>query len=86
MNDQQLAGRIVAILGWHPDIRKQPGFRGDNQFVTDWRVAGAMLEKMSRAQLIVAFLGQPAPKYHYLDLLRDPRAINEACCEALSDE
>jgi len=63
------------------------GPMSSKDFVNDPRVAMAMLGKLSRHELIKAFLGGSVlmPKWHLLDQLRDPHAINAACDEALSD-
>ena len=94
MNDKELADRVSIILGakhcdgpfpdnWYfPDqeIEKYLGFN-DAALVRDWRVAGAMMEKVCED-------GETA----WIDLVENrlnpwqeslPRAINEACVEAL---
>ena len=85
MNDQELADKALKAIGWHPEIRKQAGYRGDSQFVRHWDVAGAMMEKalavsfMTLAAVIAAAINMDGnAKSGSL-----PRAINEAGVEAL---
>ena len=88
MNDKELADRTVALgVGTRADLGNgcvlyAPPNEGDldeREFVRDWRVAGAMMEKwcgeykMTIAELLME---------HGYDAI-DPRAINEACVEAL---
>ena len=93
MSDQELADAIVALGVATIDTppHERSGWRVDNRWITndpaifvrDWRVTGALMEKMSLAELSDLF-----------DLLRFavlageneslPRAINEACVEALT--
>ena len=89
MNDKELADRIVALWvgDYHIDNMPDYLYSLDNtpfsaeQFVRDWRVAGAMMEKVCED-------GETA----WIDLVENrlnpwqeslPRAINEACVEAL---
>ncbi len=89
MNNQKLAVEVLKVTGWHPDIRKQVGYRGDNQFICDWRVVGAVMEKCLR--IVIHRMGDGWTVTAIND--RDegttvfnkslPRAINEAGVEAL---
>jgi len=93
MNDQELADKVVALGvveeidgGFYlcSDHPKQficdagPLRVYDFSLVTDWRVAGALMEKMTAASMLRVFgpmAARERPK---------PRAIIEACVEALS--
>jgi len=105
MNDKELADRIVALGALHyapayamnseywqiPDTNTCFGKAG--QAVRDWRVAGALMEKLLDKQdvrmamqildsttRLVHIVGQADGQSESL-----PRAINEACVEALDD-
>ncbi len=43
MTDEELADLAVEILDWHPSIRKQPGYRGSQRFLSNWNVAGPLM-------------------------------------------
>lgn len=45
MNDKELADKVVAIV----DLRNIRWWSDDYQFVRDWRVAGALIEKTTHA-------------------------------------
>ena len=45
MNDKELAEAVVAILANDPDFDDLKQYTFD-QFATDWRVAGALMEKV----------------------------------------
>lgn len=94
MDDKELADRIVALGVARTEgtqyfmLKGQPHTHNTaEQFVRDWRVAGALLSKLSAAE--------KAGKIKETDIQRifsdlvwqskfdDPRAINEACVEAL---
>ena len=86
MNDKELADAIVALgVGAGPFGRPPPYYQihGDDldvaEFVRDWRVAGAML------QLWPTTINTEHLDMTLDEMLRDPRAINEACVRALSD-
>lgn len=117
MTDQELADKIIelgvgkvyrAINGdaYEPpnpfrvlgaDVRCYPA----KQFVRDWRVAGAMMEKWSVNDLRELEIGIDEKGLHYCTCIHTPvknwetaswsaneslpRAIIEACCEALND-
>ena len=92
MNDNELADRIVA-LGVGSRIDMEPPHSGhayhiestptdwlilsDEFFVRDWRVAGALLEKVYDAYATLREVVEPYDG-------GDPRAISEACVEALT--
>ena len=84
-NELELADRVVAILGWHPDIRKQPGYIGAEQFLNDWRVAGALMEQCLQKLGSIGFLALTLHGFHRAVKESLPRAIIEACVEALDD-
>ena len=97
MADKELADELLQVLGWHPDIRKQPGYRGDGQFVTDARVAIAILEKVADEGFLVSvYSAYTGEEYsctvdHIENVMRSysasnaslSRAINEAGAETL---
>ena len=94
MTDEQLASQLVEMGIGVREIANQgrygiptrglPEYVDADLFVRDPRVAIAVMEKMSRHDLIISFVGSTRnPKWHLLDKLRDPRAICEAGCEAL---
>ena len=79
MTDKELAAKARAVVG---EVYSDWDF--DSQFVRDWRVAGALMEKT---------LGEVPDFIDIANDLRDvlidgaeslPRAIIEACVEALS--
>ena len=96
MSDQELADKVVAlgvgnlIAVGNYQIGETTGLYAD-QFVRDWRVAGALMEKCLSVEFItvsrtreysaVARTGKTA------DAINEslPRAINEACVEALDE-
>ncbi len=88
MTDKELADKIVALgVGralshdwWWTPISGEIAAQvvSLEQFVRDWRVAGACL-KLWPTTINVEHLDMTLD-----EMLRDPRAINEACCEALS--
>lgn len=81
MNDKELADAALKATGWHPEIRNQVGYRGDSQFVNDWRVAGALLEKMPCMAISAACQQSDDMRYH--GWLKDPRTVIEKCVEWL---
>jgi hypothetical protein len=90
MSNQELADKIVALLGGcHTNHCKQYIFgnfsASPDRFVRDWRVAGALMEKFSYYELDVALQSMGKPGYKQEAHLKniDPRAICEACVEAL---
>ena len=108
MNDKELADRIVALgvgtailddmYGWR---YKAPGSHEEIEaiyFVRDWRVAGAMMEKVDSVYLeaLVAPMNLPdswqaqasmdaMPTKWIVHQSSGPRAINEVCVEALDE-
>ncbi len=105
MDDKELADRIVAILGdahvaeWQQPvvIQNNGAWMGVVRYVRDWRVAGAMMEKLDDG--LVYYKGDEnfaqGGKWcvatvdmtvtHLLGMDESlPRAINKACCESLS--
>ena len=106
MNDKELADRVVALgVGEFLPSRLNNGIyvrsydeygmdhdaEPDNVFVRDWRVAGALMEKVDsiypeklideRWQVQASLDAMPT---EWLTNESLPRAIIEACCEALS--
>ena len=94
MNDKELADKIVACGVWcSPDHRKDLfgtediGFMRAEPFVRDWRVAGAMMEKIGKIcvgaceSCIVVHVDDNQTQEFSIESL--PRAINEACCQVL---
>ena len=88
MTDQELADWVIALgVGRkYPSATEQwlyciaeAHVKGctKKDFVHDWRVAGALLEKMADCEI---------DEYIQTSDFRDPRAIIEACVAALSDE
>ena len=109
--DTELADKIVACGVGHCFDHEYTidNFATDGQtadeFESDWRVAGAMLDLLAERELSFAInrvpFGDTLITVNYWDHNErgqfeevylatvqggDPRAINEACCEALSDE
>ena len=95
MTDRELAEKIVAfgVGSSSGDLYSLDGFSYDSQkeqgFVRDWRVAGAMIEKC----LDEGFVFDIGQKVRILSTeiaisISEslPRAINEACVEALSTD
>lgn len=96
MNDKELADKIVALgIGYqnpHPQSCDGVGFYTidddgmcANLFVRDWRVVGAMLERHREIRYggLEALFALSAIDF----IAKDdslPRAINEACVEALN--
>ena len=77
LNDKELADRVVAH-----GIKRPAALFGHPQptnyaFVRDWQVAGACLERWPTT-INTEHLDMTLD-----EMLRDPRAIIEACCEAL---
>lgn len=106
MNDKELAGKAAAILGWEgPNNYNAYGFPYESgvilwmhphDFVRDWRVAGALMEKLPLwhirilgGDVVIAPNDEwGCPDYSQrVDAESDslPRAIIEACVEALND-
>lgn len=94
MNDKELADRIVALgVGFSritygkADHRYGPDDSTPWAFVRDWRVAGALMEKMSTVDELHAPLMRVIDKAGADAYLRGkgplPRAIIEACSERL---
>ena len=88
MNDKELADKVVAL-----GVKRFPALFGhyqphDHDFVRDWRVAGALMEKVGRIEIRQEHDGTwsvdilwAKVSCTYNESL--PRAIIEACCEAL---
>lgn len=95
-DNSELIDELVALGVSRPQAWMNPtgesyggGFHpvSDDQFVRDWRVAGALMEMMatkretlSRAESIKFPLMMP------VKMFSDPRAIVEACVEALKEQ
>ena len=95
-SDQELADKIVALLPDFHDWGDRPGQASGrygtlnwplpkiaHDFVRDWRVAGAMMEKCE-AQCVDWDDLEPGHWRNMNHTSNTPRAINEACVEALS--
>jgi hypothetical protein len=101
MNDKELADAVVALgvgeysLG-HPvdpngyTIGRQ--VMTHERFVTDWRVAGTLMEKVTHAKIFLAMNDKDWKVSAGIDGRTEggrneslPRAIIEACVAALSD-
>jgi len=89
MNNTELANTIVefGVGNIHDLSNGSKCYEIENnhmpakEFVRDWRVAGAMMEKMSCLAISAACKKSDGLLYH--GWLKDPRAINEACAKAL---
>ncbi len=85
MNDKELADKVVA-LGVHPEETLP-----DDEFVRDWRVAGALMEKCQK--IYAEYIGEPEQvvyaraadnrTWEWPSGKSLPRTIIEACVEAL---
>ena len=93
MTDQGLADWIVTNVSGHAYERDGvvvyalPNWASEKpaeQFVLDWRVAGAMLEAAKDAGKLAAVFATMMTIDDTWDPLADPRAINEACAEDLT--
>ena len=99
MNDRELADAVVAlgVAKRYPDESEWwvywfdgAGSFSAKEFVRDWRVAGKMIEKVD-AVYVEALVGGCFQVQVMMDCestdwhedLSTPRAIAEACCEAL---
>ena len=108
MNDQELADKVVALVGLNA-IRCPGGVADDYHFVRDWRVAGALMEKTVQKEVDKSLIGSEHNDFEqilcawngrefWVDIptvsammfptapsgASLPRAIIEACVEALS--
>ena len=102
MNDKELADKVVALgVGICSNGRKPDYYTiamddlDEQEFVRDWRVAGALLERCQLASITVdidAFHAVPFVSVssmtgkcdNSVDITESlPRAIIEPCCEAL---
>ncbi len=90
MNDQELADKVVALgVGRHlPSdewaIIGQVGlWQTTFEFVRDWRVVGALLEKLLAIDVLKPIMVMSAALASFYEG-NLPRAIIEACVEALS--
>ena len=98
MTDEELAERIVALgvglsgaCGYAPTrIASRSDFQGAGSFVRDWRVAGALMEKVGHGDWFGSigdwFSDVPIPGTPRFGLGSGgslPRAICEACVLAL---
>ena len=86
MNDKELADRFEQVLGFNP-----VDMFGDD-WDTDWRVAGALMEKVDSIYpeklvdeqwQVQASMDAMPTEWIVNESL--PRAIIEACCEALDE-
>ena len=102
MNDRELADKVVALEldGLHGRYAHKAGNREwftyardmeAKEFVRDWRVAGALMEKCSGINTVRRdgqWKSYAVKNYGVASTASDdsmPRAIIEACCEALDD-
>ncbi len=94
---KEIADRIVALgVGWTEpgwtkfqvptDVHAPDEFVTADLFVTDWRVAGACLQKMMPSDICHRIGADRWNKNDDYDWLQDPFAIVLACLEALEDE
>ena len=95
MTDSELADKIVALGVGEVKLEcywmAHGGYKAE-QFVRDWRVAGALMEKCYMVE-VEAFrrwsvmVERPGKPQAYFKARNEslPRAINEACAEALSN-
>ena len=101
MNDKKLADKVVALgvggmFGDGAYFSFENSIANDDQwviaelFVRDWRVAGALMEKVDKfcagtckECILVSVNNNETMEFETESL---PRAITEACVEALSDE
>ena len=92
MSDKELADRVVAleVANRFPDEKewwiyslKNIGPNGQvaSQFVRDWRVAGALMEKLTWSEITEVLRCIPRLR----NTKASSRAIIEACVEALSN-
>ena len=96
--DKELADRIVAKgVGYHSIHGNWYGLIGSlsdmsaEEFVRDWRVAGAGIQKCQK--IYIEYIGEPEQAVYaraennrtwdWIHRESLPRAINEACVEAL---
>ena len=84
--DKELADRVVALgvgakcpNGRYVDRSVDGDFYSDAEFVRDWRVAGALMEKVGNIGLVGELFDQADLWYKPTE----PRTIIEACVEAL---
>lgn len=105
MSDQELADKIVALgVGWiqhHPNLPSTQVYRlgtywdSADGFVRDWRVAGALSERVDgveyarltdgRWQCLICPPNGTFMKDSFAENESLPRAISEACVEALDE-
>ena len=100
MSDRELADRVVALgVGKKLDELYYSWGQQSDKFVRDWRVAGALMEKVPEGFLIwqqkypdlAGMKVQPVwvveGQTDNIDARNDslPRAIIEACCDALEN-
>ncbi len=88
MNDKELADAVVALgifqgnhFYWIDKDLARP--LTEIEFVRDWRVAGALMEKMVYEELLDMLGNRPAIT---LDDPVEPREIIEDCVKALTTE
>ncbi len=105
MNDKELADAVVALgvhryrVAEHVGIYDPPMSREqtDEEFLSDWRVAGALMEKCNNVRWCrltidgfqaLAEYGEPERINNIASANNEslPRAIIEACVEALNVE
>ena len=96
MNDKELADAVVALGVITRDAFRHNMYSlqsTDGQFVgvryeakeivRDWRVAGALMEKMSTSDICHSIGADRWNVDDDYEWLQDPRAVIEACVEAL---
>lgn len=93
MNDKELADKAYRLLGRRTPASHKCGHHSwhvytwgldANQYVRDWRVAGALMEKCVQELGSIGFLALTLHGFHPVVTESLPRAIIEACVEALS--
>ena len=82
MNDKELADAVKELL----NISPFDDFPVDAAMVRNWKYAGALMEKFNYYELIELIISTGKPGYKQEAHLAKitPRAIIEACVEALS--
>ncbi len=89
MNDKELADKMVASGLARKEGKQYYYLKGNpethdtaERFVRDWRVTGAMMERAQSDGFTIGEIGCWVNDYA-IDRHDWPRAINEACVEAL---
>ena len=91
MTDQELADKVVALGVGQKDPHQKilpylapdsTEWDEDELFVRDWRVAGAMMEKLS-VHLATSDCYEVRAEQFCIELPMEARNVIEDCCEAL---